>query len=86
MKKNMHLNYYAIESLILGLGFFAVYLLSSSVFAQTIFVVVLLFSYAVMGMIHHYLKHDINIKVVLEYVLISILVFSLFLFVRSGIL
>ncbi len=86
MKLEKHINYYAVEALILGLGFFAVYLLSSSVFAQTILMVVLLFGYATMGMIHHSLKHDITVKVVLEYILISILVFSLFLFVRSGIL
>ncbi len=86
MKLEKHTNYYAAEALILGLGFLAVYLLSSSVFNQTILMVALLFSYAVMGLVHHSLKHDINVKVVLEYILISTLVFTLFLFVRSGIL
>ena len=51
---------------------------------QVIAMGILVLAYALMGIIHHRLDHDIHPKIVLEYILIGSLVFALFLFLRSG--
>lgn len=82
--KKPHINYYFIETLILGLGFFIVFMLSS--FQQQIIGLILVtMLYGIMGFTHHYLHHDMNKKIMLEYIIISILVLSLFIFLKSGI-
>lgn len=80
-----HINYYIFEAAILGLGFFAVYALSLPFTYQMFLIAGLVLLYSVMGIIHHSVKHDIHAKIVLEYILISALVFSIFLFLKSGI-
>lgn len=80
-----HLNYYIFETIILGLGFFAVYALSLALVYQMVLVAFLVVLYSFMGIIHHKLQHDIHAKIVLEYILISVLVFSVFVFLKSGI-
>lgn len=82
MRKS-HLNYYIIEASILGLGFFIAYSMQtlSQQTASLIFLVVL---YTSMGLIHHKIDHDINPRIVLEYIIISILVVSLFIFLKSS--
>lgn len=81
--RKLHLNYYLIEALVLGFGFFIVYLLDS--FAHQIAVVlIVVVIYISMGLLHHHLHHDIHKRIVLEYIIISILVISLFIFLKSG--
>lgn len=83
MKKD-HIQYYIFETIVLGLGFF----ISSSfdqVRSQTLGIIAVVLLYAGMGLIHHKIDHDIHFKIVLEYVLISILIVSVFIFVQSGI-
>lgn len=80
-----HINYYFLETLILGLGFFVVYMLETFM-SQVIGLSFVLFLYVCMGFFHHYLQHDIHLKIVLEYIIISILVISLFIFLKSGVI
>ena len=80
-----HIQYYIIEACILGIGFFIVYTFSSST-TQIIGISGLVLLYCIMGLIHHALDHDIHIKIVLEYIVISILIVSLFIFLKSGVL
>jgi hypothetical protein len=82
--KNSDTSYYFIETLILSLGFFTLYMFPFAGYTQVIAMGVLVVAYAVMGIIHHTLDHDIHTKIVLEYILIGSLVFALFLFLRSG--
>ncbi len=84
MRRN-HINYYIIETCILGLGFFVVYSFES-VNAQMIGLVGVVILYMVMGLVHHYLDHDMHIKIMLEYIIISTLIISLFIFLKSGII
>lgn len=84
MKKS-HLNYYIIEACILGLGFFIVYSFES-VNAQFLGLFGVILLYVIMGLVHHYLDHDMHVKIVLEYIIISVLIVSLFIFLKSGIL
>lgn len=83
MKK--HINYYILETTVLGVGFFAIYALSLSVQYQAFLIGGLVLLYSLMGIMHHKVQHDIHAKIVLEYILISVLVFSVFLFLKSGI-
>lgn len=80
-----HLNYYIIETFILGLGFFGVYILSGSVQIQAVLMAFIVAMYMIMGIVHHSLMHDIHAKIVLEYIIIGSLVFSIFLLLKSGI-
>ena len=81
-----HLNYYIVESFILGIGFFGVYMLSGSIDTQATLLAFLILVYVIMGVVHHRLNHDIHAKIVLEYIVIGTLVFSIFLLLKSGVI
>lgn len=78
-----HTVYYFLEAVLLSSGFF-VLLLTENAYNQGVLLLALLFMYIVIGAIHHKVSHDINLKIMLEYVLISALVFSVFLLFKSG--
>ncbi len=82
MRKN-HISYYIIESIILGLGFFIVYSLST-INLQIMGIVTVVLIYSVMGLVHHKIDHDMHPKIVLEYIIISVLVVSIFVFLKSS--
>jgi len=42
------------------------------------------FVYCLYGILHHGFTHDLTIKIVVEYILIALVVISLFIFVRGG--
>lgn len=81
--KDKHTLYYIFETILLGIGFFIVYL-NGNVYIQGVLLLVLLMVYVMVGVVHHRLTHDITVKIMLEYVLISALVFSVFLLFKSG--
>lgn len=81
-----HLNYYIIESFILGVGFFGVYMLSGSTQIQASLLALIIAIYVIMGVVHHRLNHDIHAKIVLEYIIIGTLVFAIFLLLKSGVI
>jgi len=51
---------------------------------QFVIVAVLALFYLCYGILHHHLEHDLTIKIVVEYVLITLLVMGLFIFVKGG--
>lgn len=76
--------YYFFLSIILLFGLI-LFILSNNnkslqfwIFSSTVF------SYVVLGIFHHFLKHDLDTKIVVEYLLIGGLGFSLFLFLIKG--
>lgn len=81
MLKN-HTLLYFIEFGIIGGGF--AYLLSVKlpIYSQFLVLALLLIFYIVIGLLHHSKHRDINTKVVLEYILVSTLVFALFVFLN----
>lgn len=81
--RSRHTLYYIFETVILGFGFFVVFL-SKNVYDKALALFILVMAYIVIGVVHHKMKHDINLKIVLEYVLIGALVFSVFLLLKSG--
>ncbi|MBP6913627.1 MAG: hypothetical protein KBC00_03390 [Candidatus Levybacteria bacterium] len=80
-----HNSYYIFETFLLGIGFFAIYIYSPHVVIETLLIAFLLVCYSGMGILHHYKEHDIHAKIVLEYILISCLVLSIFMLLKSGI-
>lgn len=79
-KKASHPVYYFAELFILVSGFILLSLLSVNKTLQVSLLVVLLIFYVFMGFVHHKIHHSLHLKVVIEYVLVSILIFSIFLF------
>lgn len=81
MKKE-HFVFYFLEFLLLGSGF-AVILFLNLNFMQQIYVIAAnLLLYIIFGVYHHSFHNNINLKVVLEYILISVLIFTLFIFIN----
>jgi hypothetical protein len=77
-----HQLYYILELLALALGFFLVYLLSTSFILQILSITIMLCLYSIIGILHHMIHHEIKRKVVIEYILVSALVFAAFLFLN----
>lgn len=82
--KHLHINYYVIETFVLGIGFFLIHSFLPSYSMQSSALALLLGIYIVIGVSHHTLEHDMRTKVMVEYILVSILVFAVFAFLKSG--
>jgi hypothetical protein len=72
------------QFLIFILGFGFMYLSQENTHLQFIILVFVLTSYIVIGFLHHHLNHELKSKIVIEYVLISSLILSAFLFFNAG--
>lgn len=79
-----HLSYYILLFLLMLLGLVASLFFSPNKQAQTIFIIFTGIIYIFSGILHHVLEHDINLKVVVEYILIGGLGISLMLFLLKG--
>ena len=80
-----HSAYYIFLIVILVLGFLLAYNSSNRSF-QIGAVIVTTFFYVLWGIIHHLINHDLNVKIVIEYILIGVfgLTIIFFLLVTSG--
>ena len=81
MVKNHTLLYLA-EFFIIGGGFAYLLTFKLPIYTQFWILGSLLTIYIVMGLVHHSKHRNINTKVVLEYILVSALVFALFIFLN----
>jgi hypothetical protein len=79
-EKLPHQAYYLVELTVLLAGFFIVYLLSYNPNIQRIILASVLIGYALIGIFHHKLHHTLRTKIVVEYFLISVLIFAFYLF------
>lgn len=79
-----HQLYYVIELLVLLAGFFIIFLLSYSFRLQALALVIILAAYTVLGIIHHKVHHALRAKIVVEYVLVSLVIWAVFLFLNIG--
>jgi hypothetical protein len=77
MKKNIekHLVHYLFLIAILVVGFGSFFLASYDKTLQVKIIFLISASYFFWGMIHHFLKDDLNLKIMIEYLLISALAF-----------
>jgi len=79
-----HNAYYLFLSLVLLLGFALMLVFSFNLAIQFVILLFVLLTYMGMGLMHHYFNHDLHAKIVLEYVLISTLILTAFLFLNAG--
>ena len=82
--KDYHLGYYFFLITVLVLGIFAVWRLSPNKDLQMIAFILLSIVYALIGIIHHLLDHDLVGKIVIEYILIAVLGIAAALFIFKG--
>lgn len=71
INREKHYGYYIFLVAILSLGFFLTTLFSYNKGLQMLIVVITAFFYVLWGIIHHCLHHDLNAKIVIEYLLIG---------------
>ncbi|OGH16550.1 MAG: hypothetical protein A3C30_05170 [Candidatus Levybacteria bacterium RIFCSPHIGHO2_02_FULL_40_18] len=77
-----HQLYYLLELLALTLGFFLVFLLSTNFILQLLTIGIMLSLYTLIGIVHHKIHHTLKLKVVVEYILVSAVLFAAFLFLN----
>lgn len=82
MKK--HLGYYISFFLILFGGIFLVFQAQGDKTLELEFVILLSVSYVVWGILHHLVHHSVNIKVVLEYIVVALLGIAVIFFILNG--
>lgn len=81
MKKN-HGILYLTEFCVLGAGFSLILALNLHFSMQVFILLSILLLYCGIGLFHHSKHRDITTKVVLEYILISAILFALFIFLN----
>lgn len=84
MRKIPHVIYYLIELIILASGFYYIYRVASSFQIQLIVLSLILIFYTIFGILHHEMHHSLYKKIVIEYVLISLIILALFVFLNIG--
>ena len=83
MKKHpSHTLFYMLEIVIIVGTFAMILTMGFSIWTELIFLIGMLTSYTILGILHHRVHHDIKGKVVLEYILVSILILTLYLFLN----
>lgn len=76
------LTYYAIELVILVLGYALILFFSFDFSVQMMFMVIILLFYITFGLLRHQAERDLKTKVVIEYILISSIIFASFIFLN----
>ena len=77
-----HSAYYVSLIVILALGFLLAYNSSNRSF-QIGAVIVTTFLYVLWGIMHHLINHDLNVKIVIEYILIGVFGLTIIFFLLS---
>jgi hypothetical protein len=81
MKKHHNILYF-FEFGLIALGFAVMLVIQMTIYYQLLLLGIILTIYIAIGLFHHNTHHDITIKVVLEYILISAIIFALFVFLN----
>lgn len=76
-----HLIYYISLLAILFLGVFFAFQVSYDKQIQVIIVMITALLYILFGLLHHLINHDLNKKIVIEYILMGALGISIILFI-----
>ncbi len=77
-----HSWYYFVELLVLLFGFGLLFVLGSNIQIQLTVLAIILATYIGLGVLHHKIHHDLHPKIVVEYILISVLIFAAFVFLN----
>lgn len=79
-----HIGYYISLILILIFGFLLAYINSPNRIFQTGIIIMTTFFYVLWGLLHHLLNHDLNMKIVIEYILIGSFGLTIIFFLLKG--
>lgn len=83
-KRPSHGRYYSTELLVLLSGFFIITLLNGYFLLQLGMLCAILLLYCLLGFYHHHLHHDLKLKIVVEYISVSIVILAAFIFINIG--
>lgn len=75
-----HLGYYMVLILIALTGLFLILRTGPDPQLKMLLIVLITFFYVVWGVLHHFIHHDLTVKIMLEYVLIGALGITLIFF------
>ena len=77
-----HYLHYLLYIVVFGAGLLLVFLTRGNSSLQALFIILVAFIYFLWAMVHHYFRHELHVRVVVEYVLILVLgtLLTLFLF------
>lgn len=84
LKKIPHQFYYFFELTVLSSGFFIIFLLSYNLYLQAATLGLILSFYSLLGIVHHKIHHALRRKIVIEYILVSTVIFAVFIFLNIG--
>lgn len=79
-----HTVHYLILLGIVLLGFGLLMVFSANKSMQLVSALAIATTYLCYGLLHHWLEHDLTIKIVVEYVLVTLLVAALLVLIRGG--
>ncbi len=79
-----HVGHYISLTLIFSVSLFLILMLSPYKDMQLVIVLLTAFFYVVWGLLHHKLNHELNRKIVIEYVLIGLLGVGIVYFLMTG--
>ncbi len=79
-----HHYYYFLELLVLLSGFLLIFLTSYYFLLQLGIVFFVLLAYCTLGIFHHKIHHSLGSRIVIEYILISAVLFAAFIFLNIG--
>ena len=82
-KIHNHLGYYISLIAILFLGFFAIQK-TNQLETQILIFSIITFIYVLFGVVHHLLNHKLNVKIMIEYVLVGCLGIAIIFFILKG--
>lgn len=83
MKKYRHFTYYFLEFGVLLVGFVLISAFAYNIYLQVLFLGLTLISYIMLGVIHHEIHHSMKIKIMVEYLLVSLIILAAFVFLNS---
>ncbi len=84
LRSNRHIEYYVSLFAILAFGLLFVIVASPNKELQMFIVLLTTFFYVIFGILHHFLHHNLNRKIVIEYVIIGGFGLSVVLFLLKG--
>ncbi len=80
-KLSKHIEYYISLCVILSMGIIGIFFTQDNKLTQGIIIIITAFFYSIWGIVHHSIHHDLSLKIVIEYSLMSLLGASIVLFV-----
>jgi len=79
-----HLAYYISLIIMLSLGLVLIFLTRPNIVIQGLAILLTVFFYVLWGILHHFINHQLTLRIVVEYILIGALGISILFFMLTG--